>query len=486
MGIYLSFALSNSVTQSEWEKVYEESLFLAKKLDFADWSQFSYKGINLHCFCKVKEHKELENGEKVSHWRTSADYSYMSDAEEFWLCRKLRNKNYDKNAGAAILNVLPYCTKHDKDEAICNQAESYWGNKTQGYIYHAYLLGIACMMETRLKDKVFIYGDIKKEHCEFALDLINQFAKEPVDLPARCDFKRLYELVKPLEISDEDKLLLMEDTYLDDLDFDCGELIRKNFDKDSINLFWKNKFDKANLKNNKYNKALSNYIALGFDFNDLFSFLSSYEENEYKDFISAVIEVKNENDSPIKNQFDEMYETIEKNIGDKIDVKKTFDEKLKDSKAYEENSFIATIKKHMADEKAKAKEYEEKYDIYNAKQFITFEKGQTFSPVLLENLKNTQEFITKILEEQDYKDLLQKKPDEQIKALIELNQWFPVRDIDWIHAIDYFENHTDALSRYYPLFRMEIDHATPYKGIAQALFINDAFYEFFKELPCSD
>ena len=71
MGIYLSFALSNSVTQSEWEKVYEESLFLAKKLDFTDWSQFSYKGINLHCFCKVKEHKELENGEKLSHWRTS-------------------------------------------------------------------------------------------------------------------------------------------------------------------------------------------------------------------------------------------------------------------------------------------------------------------------------------------------------------------------------------------------------------------------------
>lgn len=42
---------------------------------------------------------------------------------------------------------------------------TYWGAKTQGEPYHMYLLAIACLMEDRLGEKAFIYGDITQGQC---------------------------------------------------------------------------------------------------------------------------------------------------------------------------------------------------------------------------------------------------------------------------------------------------------------------------------
>ena len=73
------------------------------------------------------------------------------------------------------------------------------------------------------------------------------------------------------------------------------------------------------------------------------------------------------------------------------------------------------------------------------------------------------------------------KKSKQYYELIDIYHHFPVREIDWHHAIDYFNSHSDALKRYYPLFRMKFDFFSPNEDIAKALFINDEFYEFCME-----
>jgi len=45
-----------------------------------------------------------------------------------------------------------------------------------------------------------------------------------------------------------------------------------------------------------------------------------------------------------------------------------------------------------------------------------------------------------------------------------------------------FNSHSDALERYYPLFHMKLDCFSANEDIAKALFLNDEFYEFCKEL----
>ena len=65
-------------------------------------------------------------------------------------------------------------------------------------------------MESRLKEKIYIRGEVDKKDCETAVKIVNKYLKEPIGLPARCDFNRLYEIVKKTGISDTDKIFLME------------------------------------------------------------------------------------------------------------------------------------------------------------------------------------------------------------------------------------------------------------------------------------
>ena len=110
---YLCFSISNSVTQKEWTKVYEETLVLADKLNLADWSKFYYKGIRHYAYCKVKEQTEKEFGKENHFWLACGEYKYMGDGEYFRLDREINTRKYNKNAVPAILsefNSYKYCS----------------------------------------------------------------------------------------------------------------------------------------------------------------------------------------------------------------------------------------------------------------------------------------------------------------------------------------------------------------------------------------
>ena len=96
----------------------------------------------------------------------------------------------------------------------------------------------------------------------------------------------------------------------------------------------------------------------------------------------------------------------------------------------------------------------------------------------MKEIKTAVKSNRKRLADKEFKEIQEKEPTEQIYELIDIYSHFPVRDIDWHHAIDYFNSHSDALKRYYPLFRMKFDYFLSDRSIAKALFINDDFYEF--------
>ena len=111
-----------------------------------------------------------------------------------------------------------------------------------------------------------------------------------------------------------------------------------------------------------------------------------------------------------------------------------------------------------------------------------YKTGDTMSPFILDEIKEVVKANKECLAEKGFKEIEKKETLEQIYDLIDMKPHFPVRDIDWRHAIDYFNAHSDAIKRYYPLFRMKPEFFSAEEDIAKALFLNDEFFDFCKGL----
>lgn len=504
---YLCFSISNSVTQEEWTKVYEESLALANKINLADWGKFYYKGIRHYAYCKVKEQTEKEFDKEKHFWLACGEYNYMGDGEYFRLDKEINTRKYNKDAVPAILSEF---SSYNNDKQVRNRAI-----KTYRGTYYIRLLAILCFMESKLKEKMFLSGEIDKKDCETAVKIVNKYLKEPIELPARCDFNRLYEIVKKTEITDVDKILLMEKTYLGEIDLKYKKAIEEKFDKKVIKQFWKERFKKYTIENYNFEKVLESYLFYGFDFKDLFSYISfNNTKEEYLQFLELIIKIENTRDSfsryfgitrdPKDNTvrglslelqcslfgpeatnlfkrytLDDYVNELSKYFGNYIDVRSILKENIKDE---DEDTFISKIQEYCHKDSYYLFEGEENFDLIFASDLMFYKTGDKISPSLLEEIKKAIKANKKRLADKEFKELSKKETTEQIYELIDIKHQFPVRDIDWQHAINYFNSHSDALERYYPLFRMKFELFTPAEDIARALFINDEFYEFCKEV----
>lgn len=504
---YLCFAISQSVSQAEWTKIYEETLVLADKLNLADWSKFYYKGIRSYAYCKVKEQTEKEFGKEKHFWLACGEYEYLGDGEYFRLDREIDTRKYEKNAAPAILSELSMYKNKDQFSFRC--LRTYRGT------YFIRILAILCFIESKLNEKIFISGDINKSDCESAVRIANRYLNEPIELPARCDFNRLYEIVKKTEISDVDKILLLEETYLGNIDLQYKKAIEEKFGKEVINQFWKERFKKHHLEDYDFGKVLESYLSYGFDFKDLFSFISlKNTKEEYLQLLKLIIEIENNKDRYSRNfgitrdpkdntvrgfslefkralfgpdaaiistryTFDDYVNELSKYFGNQIDVKSFLKEKIQDEN---EDSFLTKAKEYCKKDRYYLFEGEDQYDLIFASDLMFYKAGDKIAPCLLDDIKKAVESNKKRLADKEFKELSEKESTEQIYELIDIKHQFPVRDIDWHHAIDYFNSHSDAFERYYPLFRMKFELYTPAEDIARALFINDDFYEFCKNL----
>ena len=510
--MYLSFSISNSVTQEEWDKVYKKTLYLADKLNLADWSRFYYKGIRSYAYCKVKEQTEIEFGKKKHFWLACGDYDYIGDGEYFRLEKELKAWEYNENAGPGILGKIDSYT-HVNSKPYENQTSNRTIRIYRG-TYYIRILAILCFMESMLKDKMFISGDIYTQECEDAVGFVNQYLKKAIEVPARCNFNRLYEIVKTIDISEEEKLYLMENAYLGKIDLTYKESIEGKFDKNVINQFWKNRFKGHAIDSDGFKKKLEIYLSYGFDFKDLFSYITfSNTKEECMKLLDMIISIEKNKDklsralgitrNPKDNSvcgfslefrralfgpealktmkyysFDEYVNKLSEYFGNQIDVEIFLKEHIEDR---DEDSFHKLVKNYCKNNYTVFKG-EEKYDIIFSNRLMYYKPGDKIAPNILKELKTEVRNNKKRLSSKEFKELEKKEPTEQIYELIDIRHQFPVRDIDWFHAIDDFNTNPDALKRYYPLFRMKFNLYTSAEDIAKAIFLNDDFYEFCKTL----
>lgn len=245
MGIFSYLDISESVTKEEWKDVYEETLKLVDAFPLAEQRAVSILDIDVVCLAPTIEREEifvhLRAADKVSvGWTACGDYTWlMSRAEDFYLKRDLvEEKRFNENAGDAMLANVPSVTSRQWTEKQFNNVYRVWDSKTQGRLYHIYILAIACMIESRLGEKAFVDGNITYGQCQRAVELANEHLEKPIDLPDRCVAERFIKRVKKLPLNEAEQYTMFESLYLGDQDANFVKCLKQGFSKDILGTDW--------------------------------------------------------------------------------------------------------------------------------------------------------------------------------------------------------------------------------------------------------
>lgn len=91
------------------------------------------------------------------------------------------------------------------------------------------MVAIGCLIEERLGEKAFLYGDITRAQCVEAVKLANQCLKEPIGIPLQCDMEGFYKRVDRLPLTEQEKMFVFEQLYLGTKNAELGKFLRRSF-----------------------------------------------------------------------------------------------------------------------------------------------------------------------------------------------------------------------------------------------------------------
>ena len=539
MGIFINLKIARSVTKEEWQDVYEESLKMAKAFPLAEKRTEIINGIKTICLVKTEEREEDLgwDGEKIIGWNAVGDYDFMNTAEEYYLPRNLvKDKKYIEKCEDVLFSILPLYLDYDWEDKRFDFTYHMWGAKTQGEPYHLYLLAIACMIEYRLGTKAIVYGDITKGQCIKAVEMANKVLDDPIDIPDRCDMERLLNRVKKLPLTENEKISVFEGFYLGNKNAEFGDVFRSYFSKRTLNIYWKKRFAVFDVSQYGFQKVFSDYLLWGFDLAKVCKFVKFEDKDgnlHYEDFVRNVMDAKlylkekdcsdplsidQDEENPysiytllaqfalagLKNKsvnryipIDEIRKSLIKDIGDKCDVNGIIDDYLKEeydqndsrlSAKSSESEFMDTeegdsteiLKQYMNKTWIQFKKNKEEYDVTEYEELLYYKNGKKILPSIIESIGKSFVFCTKALEEERYKELMNKTPYDRCRFLIEQNRYILIRDKDWKKIFEDIEKEANSFSRYYPLVRVRIHDDLIY--MVKAIMINDDLYRLCLEL----
>ncbi|WP_251552390.1 hypothetical protein [Neobacillus muris] len=224
IGTYISLSiLPNNILQSEWEKVYEESLELVKAFAFAHVEEREYWGFRVLVYAQAHEKLKPEK-----HWAIVGDLRSKQYAETFKLYRDL-NKYKVRKVDIVASDIL-----FQEDQQV-------WAfdSKTQGYQYHLYILAIAMLIESRFPKSAIVSGDIDFEQCIKSKEWANQHLSQPVDLPIRVQVNQLLSRFPDLN-SESEKIQVIEKLLIADSE-KMFTIFYTHFTRESFHLWFCNK-----------------------------------------------------------------------------------------------------------------------------------------------------------------------------------------------------------------------------------------------------
>ncbi len=538
MGIYIYLDISKSVSHEQWSKVYKESLRLAEQLPFAELQRTEIQGINTLCITPTKEHEALHRYSKNDTsrgWIASGNYIDMTLAEDHVLYEKLVDKNEVRpDAGDAIMNRLPSFIDCDPEASEFNQVYNLWGSKTQGESYHIYLLGIACLIEARLGNKAFVYGDITRGQCRKAVKIINKYLEEPIDMPDSCYMERLADRISALPISEPEQISVFVGLYKGTKKADFGEFLKNYYSENSLNAYWKTRFDETNLWTIGFDDCFRDYLLWGFNLETLCT-LIPFEKGEtdcYEKFVRKIMEsrlyIKNKNCKNVLeinpedertygiytlmmqilfagagNEHIDRYIPLEeirasliRGIGNKCDINKIVDEYVTEEQLTSSGTKLQKMSEEIKNpskheslseifekivETEKEKLQKNDYTIQKFYDLLFYETNDTVSPEITETLKFFIDSIQCFLQEDNYQKLIQDSAFLRKTWLVEQNKYYLIRDKDWEKIFTDIEENENAFARYYPIIRMQYPDSD-LLNMGTALLLNDDVYEYAKNL----
>ena len=519
MGISISMEISKATTKEEWSKVYSETLELIKHLPLAEKIITEIHGVECICLVPTTERKEklgwFAHTEQYG-WTAVGDYETMCTAEEYYLSRDLIDENVTNvTKQDAIWGNLPAYGNYDWKDERCNQTYGIWGAKTQGEPYHIYLLAVAVLIEARLGNKAFVHGDITRGQIKKAVEIVNEYVDEKIDLPDRCYIDKLFARINSFELEDEEKLEILDRIYLGEKDAEFGKFIKNHFGDNIKKKYWKRRFKRFKINTVGFDDCLRDYIEWGFELEELGCYLTLKNEktknkfdilinkimqaelhHEQKDCSDALrIEQSREQPYTVSTVFAQIFLAgaknpridryiplpelriqLEKAFGSKCDVNGLIDEYLaKEQNTAEQEDPATNLKTTMEIFGERENIERQKYDICDYEDLSQYKDGDTLHPQLAKSIGASRRFLNSTLEEDNYKKLMLQDAKRKCEWLAEHNRCILIRDIDWDKVFTDIENNPDSFGRYYSLIRVEIN-SSKLEQLCIALFLNDDFY----------
>lgn len=195
MGVYIGFDLiPEGISPLAWQDAYRETLLLIKAFPFIRFKSECIDGRELYTYGRDLE-SDRENPAK-RHWHICGDIDSKKTGEGFILYYDFEHYQSRSSFGGQMKKVPPARIAEDILTEIVNDDNAntinIFSEKTQGYPYHVYVLGIAMLLETRFTPYAAVTGDITYQQAESAKKWADALLEKPVNIPVRVNRDLLY------------------------------------------------------------------------------------------------------------------------------------------------------------------------------------------------------------------------------------------------------------------------------------------------------
>lgn len=506
MGIFINMKIADTVTQKEWEPVYEKSLLMAQKFGFFDFGRKNIHGEDILCIFPTVEGEF--NGEFG--WRTIGSFPEYKRAEDQFMPKYLSNDRLANHACDMLRTEFPDYVEQNVEK---HGYRFIWGNKTQGEPYHMGLLAIACMVEQELGMQAMVGGDITYGQCVKAAKMASDTIGEEIQPPISCRLNDLHERISKFnELNETEKLTLLMNVYLGEENDEYGKFLRQHYSYETITAYWSERFSSTKINTYGFDSLMKRYFLLSPDFKR-FCELADFDKKDTEQctqFIRTIMQSKihlQEKDcydlldykhyeipygignlmasfflrgaaNPAINRYiplDEIRTILNGCFGTVVNVNEIIDSRLYEMEHPTEESGHDMLMNYAG----KYAREQEEYDIGKYDELPDFKPGIRLSPGLQKAVGKAYALFREYGSSAECERHLIHKPEEMFHVLAENYDGCFLTEEHWEHIWDELHKDPQTFRRYYPMTRVTHDGDLEY--LLRALLMDNDFWNYCGE-----